>query len=65
MPELLAQRLYGLALGEEVLNDPTDLRREPSRAAAVGKLDVLGAERRGAEPRGCALASPPPSTGSS
>lgn len=55
--ELLAQRLYGLALGYEDLNDHTELRRDPLLAAAAGKTDVLGAERRCPEHRGFALAS--------
>jgi len=56
--ELLAQRLFGLALGYEDLNDHAQLRRDPLLAAAAGKLDVLGAERRCPEHRGFALASP-------
>lgn len=55
--ELLAQRLYGLALGYEDLNDHAELRRDPLLAAAAGKSDVLGVERRCAEHRGFALAS--------
>jgi hypothetical protein len=56
--ELLAQRIYALALGYEDLNDHAQLRRDPLLAAAAGKLDVLGAERRCEEHRGFALASP-------
>ena len=56
--ELLAQRLFGLALGYEDLNDHAELRRDPLLAAAAGKVDVLGAERRCPEHRGFALASP-------
>jgi hypothetical protein len=56
--ELLAQRIYGLALGYEDLNDHAELRRDPLLAAAAGKRDVLGAERRCPEHRGFALASP-------
>lgn len=58
VPELLAQRLYGLALGYEDLNDHAELRRDPLLAAAAGKADVLGAQRRCPEHRGFALASP-------
>jgi len=56
--ELLAQRIYALALGYEDLNDHAHLRRDPLLAAAAGKTDVLGAERRCSEHRGTALASP-------
>lgn len=56
--ELVAQRLYGLALGCEDLNDHTELRRDPLLAAAAGKSDVLGAQRRCVEHRGFGLASP-------
>ena len=57
VPELLAQRLYALALGYEDLNDHAELRRDPLLAAAAGKVDVLGTHRRCAEHRGFALAS--------
>ena len=56
--ELLAQRIYALALGYEDLNDHAELRRDPLLAAAAGKADVLGAERRCSDHRGTALASP-------
>jgi len=55
--ELLAQRIYALALGYEDLNDHTHLRRDPLLAAAAGKEDVLGAQRRCSAHRGTALAS--------
>ncbi|MEP6672834.1 MAG: transposase [Chthoniobacter sp.] len=58
VPELLAQRLYALALGYEDLNDHAELRRDPLLAAAAGKVDVLGEKRRCPEHRGFALASP-------
>jgi Transposase DDE domain group 1 len=57
VPELLAQRLYALALGYEDLNDHAELRRDPLLAAAAGKSDVLGEKRRCVEHRGFALAS--------
>lgn len=44
VPELVAQRIYGLALGYEDLNDHQNLRHDPLLAAAAGKLqpaDVL------------------------
>jgi hypothetical protein len=37
--ELVAQRVFGLALGYEDLNDHDSLRRDPLLAATVGKLD--------------------------
>jgi hypothetical protein len=37
--ELVAQRVFGLALGYEDLNDHDALRRDPLLAATVGKLD--------------------------
>lgn len=43
--ELLAQRIYGLALGYEDLNDHDDLRADPLLAALVGKTAPLGEQR--------------------
>ena len=43
--ELLAQRIYGQALGYEDLNDHEALRRDPLLAVAVGKTDPLGEDR--------------------
>ena len=57
--ELLAQRVHGLALGYEDLNDHAELRRDPLLAVAAGKLDPLGAERRDPADRGHALAAAP------
>jgi len=37
--DLVAQRVYGLALGYEDLNDHDDLRRDPLLAVLVGKRD--------------------------
>ena len=54
--DLLGQRIYGLALGYEDLNDHDLLRRDPLLAAAVGKSDPAGQERRRESDRGCALA---------
>lgn len=54
--QLLAQRLYGLALGYEDLNDHQRLRLDPLLAAACDKLDVLGQERFNPAHRGVALA---------
>jgi hypothetical protein len=55
--ELVRQRLFGLALGYEDLNDHEELRRDPLLAAAVGKEDLLGATRRLERDRGFASAS--------
>src|SRR5215203_7430864 len=54
--ELLAQRVYGLALGYEDLNDHDDLRRDPLLATVVGKDDPAGQARRRQRDRGQALA---------
>ena len=43
--ELVAQRVYALALGYEDLNDHDDLRRDPLLAVLVGKEDAEGAGR--------------------
>lgn len=55
--ELVAQRVYGLALGYEDLNDHADLRRDPLLAVAADKVDPLG-EHRDEANRGKALAAP-------
>jgi hypothetical protein len=54
--ELLAQRVYALALGYEDLNDHDDLRRDPLLATVVGKADPTGKSRRRPRDRGKALA---------
>ena len=56
VPHLLAQRINGLALGYEDLNDHDDLRRDPGHALAAGKADILGEGRRDERDRGKALA---------
>ena len=56
--QLLAQRLYGLALGYEDLNDHAFLRRDPLLATACDKLDPLGLDRFNPAFRGAALAAP-------
>ena len=53
---LLAQRVYGLALGYEDLNDHDDLRRDPLLATVVGKDDPSGKTRRRQRDRGKPLA---------
>jgi hypothetical protein len=54
--DLVGQRIYGLALGYEDLNDHDWLRRDPLLAAAVGKIDPEGQERRREADRGKGLA---------
>ena len=54
--ELLGQRIYGLCLGYEDLNDHDQLRTDPMLAVAVDKADPLGERRRQASDRGKALA---------
>ena len=56
LPELLAQRLYALALGYEDLNDHAQLRRDPLLATAGEKRDPLGQDRVDPADRGAALA---------
>ena len=56
IPSLLAQRINGLALGYEDLNDDDQLRRDPIHALAAGKEDILGETRFEANDRGKALA---------
>jgi hypothetical protein len=58
MPQLLAQRIYGMALGYEDLNDHEQLRRDPLLATACDKLDPLGQDRFNPQDRGVALAAP-------
>lgn len=41
---LLRQRIYGLALGYEDLNDHTDIRLDPAIQAAVSESGRLGSE---------------------
>jgi hypothetical protein len=54
--DLITQRVFGLALGYEDLNDHVDLRCDPMLAVALGKDDVKGEQRRRAQDRGKALA---------
>lgn len=55
LEELLKQRVFGLCLGYEDLNDHDQLRYDPLLAVLVGKRDPLGADRPGRD-RGKALA---------
>jgi len=43
--ELIAQRIYALALGYEDLNDHDELRNDPLLAVMVGKKDPIGKGR--------------------
>jgi hypothetical protein len=54
--ELLAQRVFALALGYEDLNDHDTLRHDPLLAVLVGKADPTGQDRRRREDRGKSLA---------
>lgn len=56
LEHLLAQRIYGLALGYEDINDHNALRLDPLLAAACDKVDVEGTERFNPAHRGIALA---------
>jgi len=58
LAEMLAQRIYGQALGYEDLNDQERLRLDPLVAAACGKEDPLGRDRFNPAHRGIALAAP-------
>lgn len=56
LEELLGQRLFGMCLGYEDLNDHDQLRADPMLAVAVNKADPLGMNRLREEDRGKALA---------
>jgi Transposase DDE domain group 1 len=56
LEELLAQRIHGLALGYEDLNDHDHLRRDPLHAVLCGKTDPLGQQRALPRDQGKALA---------
>ena len=53
---LLAQRIYGLALGYEDINDHDVLRSDSLLALLVGKADLTGAQRRRVRDQGYPLA---------
>jgi hypothetical protein len=57
VPALIAQRVYGLALGYEDLNDHDVLRKDSVLALLVGKLDLTGDERVREPDRGNPLAA--------
>ncbi len=54
---LISQRVYGLALGYEDLNDHDQLRRDSLLALLVGKTDLMGERRSREQDRGCPLAA--------
>ena len=54
--ELVGQRIYGLALGYEDLDDHERLRQDPLLAVLVGKEDPTGQDRVWEQDRGKALA---------
>lgn len=54
--DLLKQRVFGLCLGYEDLNDHDQLRHDPLLSVLVGKKDPLGESRLRARDRGKALA---------
>ena len=55
--ELVAQRIYGVALGYEDLNDHDVLRSDSLLAMLVGKRDLIGESRVRERDKGCPLAS--------
>ncbi len=57
MRDLVAQRVYGLALGYEDLNDHDDLRKDSTLALLVGKRDLTGERRVREQDRGNPLAA--------
>src|SRR6185503_8802331 len=56
VPDLIKQRVFGLCLGYEDLNDHDDLRHDPLLAVLVGKADPEGRDRLRPQDRGKALA---------
>ena len=57
LADLLAQRINGLILGYEDLNDHDVLRSDPALALSVGKSDLEGKNRRTSNDEGKALAA--------
>jgi len=54
--ELVSQRVYGIALGYEDVNDHEILRYDPLLASLVGKADPMGSDRKRERDRGKPLA---------
>ncbi len=55
--DLVSQRVYGLALGYEDLNDHNQLPSDSALALLVGKSDIAGMDRRRSRDKGGPLAS--------
>jgi len=56
LESLIRQRIFGLALGYEDLNDHEHLKSDPLLATVCGKEDPTGKDRKRSEDRGKALA---------
>ena len=56
LPELLAQRIYGLTLGYEDVNDHDQVRNDMLLAMLCGKTDMSGEERKRKRDQGIPLA---------
>jgi hypothetical protein len=56
LPVMLRQRILGIALGYEDINDHEKLRLDPLLATACGRADALGLERHQAVDKGKPLA---------
>jgi hypothetical protein len=56
LESLIAQRVFGLALGYEDLNDHDQLRADPLLALVSECADLSGCERRREQDKGCPLA---------
>lgn len=56
LPVMLRQRIFGLALGYEDINDHDRLRADPLLAVMCGRADVLGQERHMTQDKGMPLA---------
>lgn len=56
LPAMVRQRVLGLALGYEDINDHERLRTDPLLATACGNADLLGLERRQSSDKGKPLA---------
>jgi hypothetical protein len=54
--QLVAQRVFGISLGYEDLNDHEQLRYDPAIAVLCGRVDVEGRDRERKEDKGKALA---------
>jgi len=57
LEQMLAQRIYALALGYEDLNDHDQLREDPLLAVLTGKSDPTGQDRKRQRDKGKPLAA--------